>query len=220
MSDSLRVKICGITQVQQALEIVSMGAQSLGFICVERSPRFVQAEKIAEIVDAVRHAYGDRIQTVGVFADAAAEVLERTVTTSGLTSIQLHGQESPESCGQIRSTFPAHELIKAFRVKDAETLRGVALYDEVVDTFLLDAYHPQELGGTGHAWDWSLLKNYRFERPWLLAGGLNPNNVSDAIAACEPNGIDLSSGVEISPGLKDLDKVKALFSELKTRIKE
>lgn len=208
----LRVKICGITQVQQALDIAQMGANALGFICVKRSPRFIDAEHIRPIVNAVRKKYGDSIATIGVFADATPEFMEQTLTRSGLSGIQLHGNESPETCEQICKAYPDREVIKAFRVKDQTTLASIPEYR--AHAFLLDAYHPQALGGTGHQWNWSLLKSHNFKRPWLLAGGLNLENVRDAIATCRPSGIDLSSGVESAPGVKDLAKVQTLFTTL------
>ncbi|MEM9137320.1 MAG: phosphoribosylanthranilate isomerase [Cyanobacteria bacterium P01_F01_bin.42] len=208
----MRVKICGITQVQQALDIVELGANALGFICVRRSPRFIEAERIATIVKAVRDSYGERIATIGVFVDPTPAFLEETVTTGNLSGVQLHGDESPEVCQEIRATYPDREVIKALRVRNSQTLASAANYQ--VDALLLDAYHPQELGGTGHQWDWSLLQTHRFSCPWLLAGGLNPENVRDAIASCHPDGIDLSSGVESAPGVKDLAKVQALFTAL------
>ena len=129
--------------------------------------------------------------------------------------MQLHGEESPDFCRQLRKLLPNKiEIIKAFRIKTAQSLEDLDCYQDVVDTFLLDAYHPQMLGGTGKTLDWQDLEEFKPAKPWMLAGGLTPDNILDALGRLQPDGIDLSSGVERSPGDKDLDKVALLFEEL------
>ena len=130
-----------------------------------------------------------------------------------LTSIQLHGAESPQFCTQLRQALPQTELIKAFRIKDRQSLEDTVAYTDI-NTLLLDAYDPQMLGGTGKTINWQDLQQFRPHKPWLLAGGLNPENISDALTYLQPDGIDLSSGVERSPGDKDLDAVARLFVAL------
>ncbi|PSB06099.1 phosphoribosylanthranilate isomerase [filamentous cyanobacterium CCP2] len=210
----MRVKICGITQVEQGRSIAQFGASALGFICVERSPRYVRPEQIRAVSDGLL-AGGYGCDRVGVFADAEVAEIVRVVEIGLLNAVQLHGNESPEFCQQVRSTLPTLELIKAFRVRSAETLESVRQYEAIVDTLLLDAYDPNLLGGTGHTIDWSLLQGFRSGCPWLLAGGLTPENISDALERLTPDGIDLSSGVEIAPGNKDLQKVERLFEALR-----
>jgi phosphoribosylanthranilate isomerase len=129
----------------------------------------------------------------------------------------LHGDESPEFCHQLRSFLPSVEIIKALRVRSFPALLQADVYTSWVDTLLLDAYHPQQMGGTGKTLDWPSLQQFQPSCPWLLAGGLTPNNVLDALNQVQPNGIDLSSGVERAPGDKDLTKVAQLFEQLKTR---
>jgi phosphoribosylanthranilate isomerase len=129
-----------------------------------------------------------------------------------LTGVQLHGQESLEFCRMLRKLLPRVAIIKAFRVQSADTLLETAAYIETVDAFLLDAYSQTALGGTGQSWDWSLLQGFRSVLPWFLAGGLTPQNVTAAIQQANPPGIDLSSGVERSPGDKDLALVQQLFN--------
>jgi phosphoribosylanthranilate isomerase len=131
-----------------------------------------------------------------------------------LTGLQLHGSESPEFCDAVREALPHLELIKALQVKSPETLASVAVYQTIVDALLLDAYSPHLLGGTGVAWDWTLLQGIEFPVPWLLAGGLTPENIDTAIATLHPPGIDLSSGVERAPGDKDLERVQQLFAKI------
>lgn len=211
---SLRVKICGITDLFQAHQIVELGANALGFICVPQSPRYVEAPKIGEIVGTINKTFNHQVSTIGVFANATPEFIQQVMDLANLSGIQLHGNESPKFCAATKATYPHIELIKAFRIKDEQTLTQIERYSPHVDTYLLDAFHPQALGGTGHTWDWNLLKAVDFSHPWLLAGGLTPNNVAQAVASCEPDGIDLSSGVERSPGVKDLQKVQHLFAQL------
>ncbi len=208
----MRVKICGITQVEQGKKIAALGATALGFICVERSPRYIQPEEIKIIVDALP----PEIDKVGVFAQTTIKAIAATVSAANLTAIQLHGDESPDFCRQLRQVIsPDIELIKALRIKTAETLAATAAYHDCANTLLLDAYHPQILGGTGATLNWDALQAFKPALPWLLAGGLNPDNVATALAQLQPDGIDLSSGVERSPGDKDLAKVAQLFERIR-----
>ena len=206
----VRVKICGIMTPDQGRQIAKLGANAIGFICVEKSPRYVTPEQIRQITKVLPQET-DRI---GVFMNHKLETIVSTVETSGLTSVQLHGSESVEFCQQVRSALPATELIKAFRVESAETLKSTQNYTSVVDWLLLDAYHPNLGGGTGLVLDWETLSAFKPDRPWFLAGGLTPANLAAALNTLSPHGIDLSSGVEISPGYKDLAKVAALFEAI------
>lgn len=205
----MRIKICGITQPQQGRAIVERGATALGFIAVAASPRYVTGDRIAEICRVLPPC--DRI---GVFANADLDEICQVAETAPLTAIQLHGDESPQWCDRLRDALPNRELIKAFRIRHPEDLQRTHTYADAVDSFLLDAYHPQQLGGTGHTLDWDTLQSFRPQRPWFLAGGLNPDNIATALAQLHPDGIDLSSGVERSPGDKDLQKVEQLFQAL------
>ena len=208
----MRIKICGITQSARGNEIVRLGATALGFICVERSPRYVTPQKIKTIVADLAFP----ADTIGVFADAEISEIKEIVSLTGITGVQLHGAESPQFCQQLKNELPPGiEIIKAFRIKNKESLANTAIYTEYVDTLLLDAYHPQMLGGTGHTLDWSDLQQFQPSIPWILAGGLTSDNVATALRQLKPDGIDLSSGVERSPGDKDLGKVTQLFQVLK-----
>jgi phosphoribosylanthranilate isomerase len=207
----MRVKICGITQIKQGKAIVELGADSIGFICVSSSPRYVSPDRLKAIADTLPKA----TVKVGVFANHGLTEIISVVQHANLSSIQLHGEESPEFCRQLRQAVsPEIELIKAFRLKSATSLSATTDYLNCVDTLLLDAYHPQILGGTGHTLDWQDLEEFRPAIPWLLAGGLNPANITEALSRLQPDGIDLSSGVERSPGDKDLTKVAQLFAAL------
>ncbi|MCC5635873.1 phosphoribosylanthranilate isomerase [Nostoc sp. CHAB 5844] len=209
----MRVKICGITQPQQATAIASLGATALGFICVPASPRYVTATQIRAAVTQLP----DDIDKIGVFANASIEEISQIVKVSGLTCVQLHGDETPDFCHQLRQQIPNVEILKALRVRSFDHLEQASIYSQHVNTLLLDAYHPQQLGGTGKTLDWEMLEKFHPSRPWFLAGGLTPENILEALSQVKPDGIDLSSGVEIQPGDKDLNKVALLFERLKAK---
>lgn len=216
----LQVKICGITSVAQGKAIAELGASALGYICVQKSPRYIAAEAIAPITTAVRAHFPD-VQHFGVFANAPLSEMVRTAHTAGLTTLQLHGDETPALCQLLKdalteSALPKIQLVKAFRIRTAQDFGTALSYQPYVDMLLLDAYHPDQLGGTGKTLDWQTLKNFSPTKPWFLAGGLTPANVSQALGQLSPNGIDLSSGVERSPGDKDLEKVRQLFKAVRT----
>ncbi|NES71681.1 MAG: phosphoribosylanthranilate isomerase, partial [Okeania sp. SIO2D1] len=195
----MRVKICGITKLEQGQAIAQIGATALGFICVPTSPRYITPEKIRNLVVQLPN----NIDKIGVFVNSEIDFLSEIIIQTQLTGIQLHGDESPEFCHQLRQSIPDNiEIIKAFRIKSLQDLTIVNSYDNYVDTLLLDAYHPDKLGGTGQTLDWKIIKDFYPNFPWFLAGGLTPENVTVPIQQLiiESNhkfcGIDLSSGVE------------------------
>ncbi|BAQ62427.1 phosphoribosylanthranilate isomerase [Geminocystis sp. NIES-3708] len=208
----MRVKICGITNLEQGLAIVNSGADTLGFICVAKSPRYVNNEIIKNIIQQLPK----EISKIGIFVNENIDNLIKTVQETGLTGIQLHGEESTAFCAQLREFLPDIEIIKAFRYQNPESLALLDSYIPVIDTILLDAYQQGVYGGTGKILNWLELLNFRPSRPWLLAGGINPDNVLNALEILKCDGIDVSSGVEISPGNKDLDKIRQLFQKLNT----
>lgn len=208
----MRIKICGITQPEQGRAIANLGATALGFICVPASPRYTTPEQIRTVVEHLP----ENVDRIGVFANSTREEICHTVAAAGLNAVQLHGDESPEFCQHLRPFLPNIEIIKALRVRNSQALEQAFIYTSSVDTLLLDAYDPQQLGGTGKTLDWANLQQFQPPCPWLLAGGLTPDNVLDALNQVHPNGIDLSSGVERAPGDKDLTKVAHLFEQLKT----
>ncbi|MGB7413289.1 MAG: phosphoribosylanthranilate isomerase [Thermosynechococcaceae cyanobacterium] len=214
----LRVKICGITRVDQGVAIAELGAHALGFICVSQSPRFITPDQICKITEQLPQHSIDRVPLarIGVFANATLAQLQETVNIAQLTGVQLHGNESLDFCQQVRAALPQVEIIKAFRLRTADTLEQTVPYQKVVDALLLDAYTPQALGGTGETWDWSIVEHFSPTCPWLLAGGLTPDNILEALHQVSPSGVDLSSGVEHLPGDKDLKKVAHLFQQLRT----
>ena len=209
----MRVKICGITQVDQALAIAQLGATDLGFICVPQSPRYLPVDRLASILATLRDRQVE-VGTVGVFANTSLVTIQATVQQTGLNTLQLHGAETPEDCRQLRQTVPQCQLIKAIRVASTVDLAQALPYAARVDVLLLDAYQPGVLGGTGLTLNWANLKSFSPSCPWFLAGGLSPDNIQTALTQLSPDGIDLSSGVEERPGWKDLALVERLFQQL------
>ena len=207
----MRVKICGITKPEQGNGIAKLGATALGFVCVPSSPRYVTPDKIRSIVEILEVS----VDRIGVFANSNIEEICQIVEKSNLSAVQLHGSESIEFCTQLRQWLPKIEIIKALRVKTPASLKEADTYANYVDTLLLDAYHPQQLGGTGITLDWETLGEFYPNYPWFLAGGLTPDNILDALKVLQPTGIDLSSGVERYPGDKDLDKVALLLNRVR-----
>lgn len=193
------LKVCGITSCADALAVAECGADAIGLMFYEPSPRNLgldQASKIAREV-------GDRVQKVGVFVNAEAGFVKEAVTACQLDVAQFHGDESPEYCGQF--TIP---VWKAFRIRDAASLDALADYN--TRAWLLDSYVKGQPGGTGERFNWDLaVEATRMGRPVVLAGGLNQQNTADAVSEVRPFGLDVSSGVESAPGRKDIDKVKA-----------
>jgi len=216
IDSSLWVKICGLMQPEQAVAIARLGADAIGFIGVRSSPRYVTPLQIRAISEALMADGQDGVERVGVFANAALDEMTEAVQVGRLTGLQLHGQEPPEFCAQMREIFPDLKLIKALRIRATDDLAAVGAYEAIVDRVLLDAYHPHLLGGTGKTLDWETLRTFQPRCSWVLAGGLTPDNVSQALVTLSPFGIDLSSGVEASPGNKSLDKVTQLFAVLRS----
>lgn len=187
-----RIKICGITCLEDAQVAVNCGVDALGFMFYEPSKRFIDAESARSICQALPPC----VTKVGVFVNASKEYVMQTQTNCGLDALQFHGEETPEWCQQFDV-----KTLKAFRVGDAKSLEGVDSYG--VDAWLVDSYQPGERGGTGHSFQWDLLASIRpYRKPLFLAGGLTPENIQEAVREVQPFGVDVSSGVESSPGRK------------------
>jgi phosphoribosylanthranilate isomerase len=206
----MRIKICGLTKLAQARAIASLGVDSLGFICFPPSPRYLDVANLKHITNGIKTA----TRKIGVFVNSDAQEISQVVQETNLTGVQLHGKETPEFCKSLRKLLPTIELIKAIRVRNLASLLETEIYFSCVDTLLLDAYHPNFWGGTGETLNWEQLALFCPPIPWLLAGGLTPENILTALEQANPDGIDLSSGVERSPGDKDLAKVSKLLAVL------
>lgn len=202
---AVRVKICGITNREDALIAADAGADMLGFIFYEKSPRYVTAQRVAEIA----RGLPQHILKVGVFVDPSPEAVTEAAQGGGLNLLQFHGNETPDFCTQFGLLS-----IKAFRVKDVTSLDAMA--DYATDAWLLDTYNPDQPGGTGETFNWELAALARARgRPVFLAGGLTPENVARAVAQVNPFAVDVSSGVEVSPGRKDAAKVRAFIKAVR-----
>ncbi len=206
----LFVKICGLTQPDEAQAIAAMGVSALGFIAVPQSPRFVPLTRLAALTRDLPHA----VERVGVFQDQPLTEIRAWVQEGHLSTVQLHGQESPQFCAQLAEVLPGVKQIKVFRPQHPSDLDPISAYSQVVDRFLIDAFHPSQGGGTGRTVDQMLLQGISFPLPWVLAGGLQPETIAATLHILHPDGIDLSSGVERAPGLKDLTRVQRLLDEL------
>ena len=198
----VRIKICGITNLEDALLAAELGADALGFIFYPKSPRKVAPETAREIIAQLPPF----VASVGVFVDEAAAVVQELAARVGLDWVQLHGQESPEYCRNL-----GRRVIKGFRIQDAESLRPLADYREAAQALLLDSYKQGQVGGTGTAFDWRLAREAKPYGRIILAGGLTPENVAQAIAAARPQAVDAASGTEAAPGRKDPAKLRAFF---------
>lgn len=202
-----RVKICGMTRGEDARFAVSAGIDALGFIFYEKSPRCVEFSTAKAIIEKLPPF----IDKVGVFVNAdIGEIVQ--LSTVGLNAIQLHGSENPGYCHQLKEQLPYCSLIKAFRVGNESTADEFSPYNNAVDAFLLDTYVKGAKGGTGEVFDWSLIKKLELLRPVLLAGGLDPSNIEQAIRSTKSYCFDVNSGVEVSPGVKDHQKIEQLMS--------
>jgi phosphoribosylanthranilate isomerase len=202
---SVRVKICGITNLADAQAAAEAGADALGFVFYEKSPRFVSPKTAAEI----SRALPPFIIRAGVFVNPARELVLKAIAECGLNLLQFHGDEPPEFCMQFGLMS-----MKAFRIRDAGSLKELPKYQ--TDAWLLDAYSSDTLGGTGEVFNWDLaVEAQKTGRPVFLAGGLTPGNVADAVRKVRPFGVDVSSGVESSPGKKDHAKVRAFINAVK-----
>lgn len=199
-----KVKICGITSLDDALMAVDAGADALGFVFFEKSPRYLGPEAAARVIARIPPL----VQVVGLFVNAELDFVNRTADSCGLDIVQLHGEESPAYCRLVR-----RRVMKAFRVRGPESLIPMAQYQ--VSAYLLDAYSPNAYGGTGERFDWDCAVAAKERGPIVLAGGLNPDNVAFAVAKVAPYAVDVSSGVESVPGRKDPEKVRRFILEAK-----
>lgn len=202
------IKICGITRVADALHAVEQGATALGFVFWPRSPRFITPERAALIIAELPA----EITTVGVFVDELPDLLQQAVSTSGVTAVQLHGDEPPSYANGL--TQPP------FRSVNLETAASVCTTWPPGTTFLLDAADRERRGGTGVAVDWSHAAALARQWPIVLAGGLTPDNVATAISIVDPAGVDVSSGVEQAPGMKDSTKVTRFVANARRAFEE
>ena len=205
LNSQVKVKICGMTQLKDAVLAVEQGADAVGFIFYKKSPRSVNMKEVREIISKLPPS----VDTVGVFVNESADQVNKVAEYCGLDLVQLHGEESPSYCRKIK-----RRGIKAVRVKDIQSIQQLEKYS--VSGFLLDTYTENLDGGTGKVFDWNLAHPAKKMGPVILAGGLTPRNIRQAISQARPYGVDVCSGVEKSPGIKDPEKVRAFLNNIKS----
>ncbi len=200
----MRVKICGITNIEDALKVVYYGAWAVGFVFYKKSPRYVSPSKARKIIEALPPF----VTPVGVFVDQSEKAVKDVCGFTRIKTVQFHGEESPLYCKR----FGSYKIIKAFRVSSFIDIQRISKYK--VDSYLFDTYTEEEKGGSGKPFDWDILNHYKFEKPVILSGGLNANNIKQALKILNPYAIDVSSGVEKSPGIKDPKQIRSFFETL------
>jgi phosphoribosylanthranilate isomerase len=199
-----RIKHCGITSLEDAHIAAEAGAWALGMIFWPRSPRHCELEE----GQLIGHALRRTVALTGVFVNASFEEIDLAVHACGLSMVQLHGEEGPAFCNEV-ARRTGTKVVKASRVKSKATLQAAAAFH--TDFHLLDAHVAGVPGGTGRTVDWELLRRHRFSAPVILSGGLTAQNVGAAIAATRPFAVDVASGTERSPGVKDPDELLAFW---------
>lgn len=205
------VKICGMTNREDAMAAVEAGADAVGFVLVSSSARAVTRHE----VEGILRTLPPTVLTVGVVADEDPDYLKGLVRVCSLGALQLHGNEQPEEVLRLKEELTGTEIIKAVRIRDAESLKEIPKY-RGVDAVLLDTYDPHRLGGTGTPFDWGLaVKAREFGIPLIVAGGLTAGNVAEVVRQVQPHGVDVSSGVEISPGRKDFTRIREFVLKAK-----
>ncbi len=189
-----KIKRGGITNKIDAVQAASLGVDMLGFVFYKKSKRYVEPKMAADIINELPPS----ISRVGVFVDEEAGRVSDIAQDTLLDTLQFHGDETPEYCNSFRDKY---KVIKAFRLEGKKDLKAINDYD--VDYILLDTYKRDSIGGTGQTFDWKILEDFEFLKPIFLSGGLKPDNVLEAIRDVAPYGVDVSTGVESSPGKKD-----------------
>jgi len=204
----LRIKICGVTNVKDARVCAELGADMIGFNFYPQSPRYIEPEIARQIIETIPRSAG----AVGVFVDASADEIRNTAKSTGIESVQLHGDFSPETCRDLAREF---RVIRAFRTEARFQPEAAGEFPDC--DVLLDAHHEELRGGTGVTCDWSAARaTLPFTRFLILSGGLNAQNVAHAIAAVAPHAVDVCSGVESAPGVKDYRTIEKFIAAVRT----
>jgi phosphoribosylanthranilate isomerase len=206
------IKICGLTNARDALLSARLGADFLGFIFYPPSPRQIDLPIATKVARAIRKKF-PRVKLVGVFVDEPLVKIQTATRLVGLDVIQLHGRETPRYC-QALSAILKIPIWKAIRVKSAQDISRAKKFYDTAEGILFDTYVKNQPGGTGQTFNWQILGAVRRPRTLILSGGLNAENIVGAIVKIQPSIIDLSSGVEESPGRKDSQKLRALFAKV------
>ena len=211
-----QIKICGVTSVTQALEIANLGINAIGIISVEESPRYVLPSKKREIFENLSKNY-PKVKRVSVIKNIQMnQILEDLKSDINENVLQLHGDENLNYCKKIKENFPQIELWKSFRIKKAKDLENISPYSNFIDAILLDSWNKDTYGGSGIRIQQEYLENLKFHNNWWLAGGISIDWVEHIIKNIKPDGLDISSSIEIKPGVKDISKTKELIDEIRS----
>ncbi len=203
----MRVKMCGFTNTEDVLKAAHGGAWAVGFVFSKKSPRYVSPSKVKKIVDSLPPF----VTPVGVFVDLREGGVRDICRFTGIRTLQFHGNETPAYCKR----FKDYKVIKAFRVNEAFNVETLKSYDNV-NAFLFDTYVEGVEGGTGKTFNWNILKNIKISKPYILSGGLNAENIKQAVLELNPFAVDVSSGIERKPGIKDHNLIKEFLEVSKT----
>lgn len=209
--DRIRIKMCGITNLEDATAAVDAGVDALGFIFYEKSPRNIDPEVARIIIEQLPPF----VSTVGVFVDRKRQEVEEIIRFCRLGYAQLHGQESPKYCERLTRFAAPCQVIKALRVGEHLQASDITPYNDHVKGFLLDTYQKGVKGGTGQRFDWSLIQGLKLQRDFILAGGLDAESVREAVENVSPYALDVNSGVEASPGQKDYSLIKKFIRQVR-----
>ena len=209
------VKICGITSVEQAIQVAELGTNAIGIISVDESPRYISPEKKKEIFKSLKDLYPN-IERVSVVKDIPFDsIIKSFLEEPNETIIQLHGDEDIDYCQKLKQLIPNVGLWKAFRIKNKKDLDKIKPYENFIDAILLDSWNKETYGGSGKRIKQKYLEDLSFSKPWWIAGGVSTEWIGEILKNIKPNGIDISSSIEISPGIKDLGKTKQIIKKIK-----
>ena len=209
------VKICGITSVEQAIKVAKLGTNAIGIISVDESPRYISPEKKKEIFKSLKDLYPN-IERVSVVKDIPIDsIIKSFLEEPNETIIQLHGDEDIDYCQKLKQLIPNIGLWKAFRIKNKKDLDKIKPYENFIDAILLDSWNKETYGGSGKRIKQKYLEDLSFSKPWWIAGGVSTEWIGEILKNIKPNGIDISSSIEISPGIKDLEKTKQIIKKIK-----
>ena len=209
------VKICGLTSEEQALQVAKLGAHAIGIISVEESPRYISADIKKKIFKTLERFYPS-IERVSVVQNCPIDlIINNFLGKPSETIVQLHGDEDIDYCKKIREKIPNIGLWKAFRIKTEKDIDKIKPFEDFVDAILLDSWNEKTYGGSGKKIKSNYLKNLQFSKPWWLAGGISIKWIDEILSDIRPDGLDISSSIEIYPGKKNLDATKDLIYKIK-----
>ena len=209
------VKICGITSIEQAVQVAELGTNAIGIISVNESPRYISPEKKKEIFKSLKDLYPN-IDRVSVVKNSPIDsIIKGFLGEPNENIIQLHGDEDIDYCQKLKQRIPNIGLWKAFRIKNKKDLDKIKPYENFIDAILLDSWNKETYGGSGKRIKQKYLEDLSFSKPWWIAGGVSTEWIGEILKNIKPNGIDISSSIEISPGIKDLEKTKQIIKKIK-----